>query len=146
MSNKLVKKNNMENVTFSALGLDINTNFLEAPLCDCGCGQKQGFYTEDIKQTSGDILMEQDFPVGGILVFRMNGDVLFTLKMGTEDDDILLCLLDLSKHSLQECGQVLQESLQTMEKELGMEAGYLDLKHCGILVEIAENTYKVIEE
>lgn len=146
MSNKLVKKNNMENVTFAALGLDINTNFLEAPLCDCGCGQKQGFYTEDIKQTSGDILMEQDFQVGGILVFRKNGDVLFTLKHGQEDDDILFCSLDMSNDPLNKCGQVLQESLQTMEKELGMETGYLDLKHCGILVEIAENTYKVIEE
>ena len=92
------------------------------------------------------MLREQDFPVGGILVFRKNGDVLFTLKMGTEEDDILLCLLDLSKHSLHECDQVLQESLQTMEKELGMEAGYLDLKHCGILVEIAKDTYKVLEE
>lgn len=146
MSNKLVKKNNMENVTFGTLGLDSNKNFLEAPLCDYGCGQKQGFYTEDIKQTSGDMLMEQDFQVGGILVFRKSGDVLFTLKMGTEEDDILFCLLDMCKHSLHECGQVLQESLQTMEKELGMEAGYLDLKHCAILVEIAENTYKVIEE
>ena len=145
MNNKLVKKNNMENVTFAALGLDNSTNFLEAPLCD-ECGNKQVVCTEDIKSASGQMLREQDFPVGGILVFRMNGDVLFTLKMGTEDDDILLCLLDLSKHSLQECGQVLQESLQTMEKELGMETGYLDLKHCGILVEIAKDTYKVIEE
>ena len=145
MSNKLVKRNNMENVTFAALGLDINTNFLEAPLCD-GCGNKQVIYTEDIQSASGQMLREQDFPVGGILVFRKNGDVLFTLKMGTEEDDILLCLLDLSKHSLHECDQVLQESLQTMEKELGMEAGYLDLKHCGILVEITKDTYKVLEE
>ena len=109
MSNKLVKRNNMENVTFAALGLDINTNFLEAPLCD-GCGNKQVIYTEDIQSASGQMLR------------------------------------DLSKHSLHECDQVLQESLQTMEKELGMEAGYLDLKHCGILVEIAKDTYKVLEE
>ena len=47
---------------------------------------------------------------------------------------------------MEKCNQYLQESLQTMEKELGMEAGYLDLKHCGILVEIAKDTYKVIEE
>lgn len=145
MSNKLVKRNNMENVTFAALGLDINTNFLEAPLCD-GCGNKQVICTEDIQQASGQMLWEQEFPVGSILVFRKNGDVLFTLKMGTEEDDILLCLLDLSKHSLHECGQVLQKSLQTMEKELGMEAGNLDLKHCGVMLEIAENTYKIIEE
>ena len=82
MSNKLVKRNNMENVTFAALGLDINTNFLEAPLCD-GCGNKQVIYTEDIQSASGQMLREQDFPVGGILVFRKNGDVLFTLKMKT---------------------------------------------------------------
>lgn len=30
MSNKLVKRNNMENVTFEALGLDNSKNFLEA--------------------------------------------------------------------------------------------------------------------
>ena len=145
MSNKLVKRINMENVTFAALGLDISTNFLEAPLCN-GCGNKQVICTEDIQSASGQMLREQEFPVGGILVFRKNGDVLFTLKMGIEEDDILLCLLDLSKNSLHECGQVLQESLHDMEKELGMETGYLDLKHCGVMVEIAENTYKVIEE
>lgn len=143
MSNKLVKKNNMENVTFGALGLDITKNFLEALKAE---GKKFFMRTEDIKQTSGDILMEQDFQVGGILVFRKNGDVLFTLKHGQEENDILFCSLDMSNDPLNKCGQVLQESLQTMEKELGMEAGYLDLKHCGILVEIAKDTYKVIEE
>lgn len=143
MNNKLVKKNNMEIITFGALGLDITKNFLEAPKAE---GKKYFMRTEDIKQTSGDILMEQDFQVGGILVFRKNGDVLFTLKHGQEENDILFCSLDMSNDPLNKCGQVLQESLQTMEKELGMEAGYLDLKHCGILVEIAKDTYKVIEE
>lgn len=143
MNNKLVKKNNIENVTFGALGLDITKNFLEALKAE----EKKFFMrTEDIKQTSGDILMEQDFQVGGILVFRKNGDVLFTLKHGQEENDILFCSLDMSNDPLNKCGQVLQESLKTMEKELGMEAGYLDLKHCGILVEIANNTYKIIEE
>ena len=33
MSNKLVKRNNMENVTFEALGLDSTKNFLVAPKC-----------------------------------------------------------------------------------------------------------------
>ena len=54
--------------------------------------------------------------------------------------------LDMGSDPVEKCSQVLQESLQTMEKELGMEAGNLDLKHCGILVEIAKDTYKVIEE
>ena len=102
--------------------------------------------TEDIKQASGDMLMEQDFQVGGILVLRKNGDVLFTLKKGLTNNDILFCTLDIGSDPVEKCNQYLQESLQTMEKELGMEAGYLDLKHCGILVEIAKDTYKVIEE
>lgn len=143
MNNKLVKKNNIENVTFGALGLDITKNFLEAPKAE---EKKYFMRTEDIKQTSGDMLMEQDFQVGGILVFRKNGDVLFSLKHGQEENDILFCSLDMSNDPLNKCGEVLQESLQTMEKELGMEAGYLDLKHCGIMVEIAKDTYKVIEE
>ena len=143
MSNKLVKRNNMENVTFGALGLDISTNFLEAPKAE---EKKYFMRTEDIKQSSGDMLMEQDFPIGGILIFKKNGDVLFTLKKGLTNNDILFCTLDMSNDSVEKCNQVLQESLQTMEKELGMETGYLDLKHCGILVEIANDTYKIIEE
>lgn len=143
MSNKLVKKNNMENVTFEALGLDISKNFLEALKAE---GKKYFMRTEDIKQASGDLLMEHDFPVGGILIFKKNGDVLFTLKKGLTKNDILFCTLDMGSDPVEKCSQVLQESLQTMEKELGMEAGYLDLKHCGILVEIAKDTYKVLEE
>ena len=133
----------MENVTFAALGLDNSKNFLEAPKAE---GKKYFMRTEDIKQTSGDMLMEQDFSVGGILIFKKNSDVLFTLKKGLTNNDILFCTLDMGGDSVEKCGQVLQESLQTMEKELGMEAGYLDLKHCGILVEIAKDTYTVIEE
>lgn len=143
MSNKLVKRNNMENVTFEALGLDSTKNFLVAPKSE---GKKYFMRTEDTKQASGDMLMEQDFQVGGILVLRKNGDVLFTLKKGLTNNDILFCTLDIGSDPVEKCNQYLQESLQTMEKELGMEAGYLDLKHCGILVEIAKDTYKVIEE
>ena len=143
MSRKLVKKINMENVTFEALGLDISTNFLEAPKAE---GKKYFMRTEDIKHASGDMLMEQDFSVGGILIFKKNGDVLFTLKKGLTNNDILFCTLDMESNPVEKCSQNLQESLQTMEKELGMEAGNLDLKHCGILVEIADNTYKIIEE
>lgn len=85
MSNKLVKRNNMENVTFEALGLDSTKNFLVAPKSE---GKKYFMRTEDIKQASGDMLMEQDFQVGGILVLRKNGDVLFTLKKGLTNNDI----------------------------------------------------------
>ena len=34
---------------FGAYGLDKNKNFLQAPLCECGCGEKMSLVLEDIK-------------------------------------------------------------------------------------------------
>lgn len=47
---------------------------------------------------------------------------------------------------VEECGQVLQKSLQCMEEELGVEKNALVLKHCGVMVEIEKDTFKIIEE
>ena len=134
----------LNNVTFGTLGLDSTINFLKAPMCDCG--GKQALCTEDIKQATGDMLSEQKFDVGGILVFKQDGDVLFTLKIGQTEKDIYFCTLDMSSNQLEECGQVLQKSLQCMEEELGVEKNALVLKHCGVMVEIEKDTFKIIEE
>lgn len=53
MSNKLVKKNRFENITFTELGLDEDFNFLEAPCC--GCGNKM---TLEIPPVYGDITVD----------------------------------------------------------------------------------------
>ena len=34
---------------FGAYGLDKNKNFLQAPLCECGCGEKQVLYLRQRK-------------------------------------------------------------------------------------------------
>ena len=117
----------LNNVTFGTLGLDSTINFLKAPMCDCG--GKQALCTEDIKQATGDMLSEQKFDVGGILVFKQDGDVLFTLKIGQTEKDIYFCTLDMC-----------------MEEELGVEKNALVLKHCGVMVEIEKDTFKIIEE
>lgn len=56
MSNKLVKKNRFENITFTELGLDEDFNFLEAPCCECG--NKMTLETDDIQQFCGDMLYD----------------------------------------------------------------------------------------
>ena len=93
MSNKLVKKNRFENITFTELGLDEDFNFLEAPCC--GCGNKMTLETDDIQQFCGDMLYEDECDWCGLFVIRLNGTVLVTLKTGCTEEDINFIIDDI---------------------------------------------------
>lgn len=59
---------------FGAYGLDKNKNFLQAPLCECGCGEKMSLVLEtnkDLFQFMNVMLIENDCNHCGILLTHL---------------------------------------------------------------------------
>lgn len=79
-------KNNK--MTFKFYGLDAENNFLQAPICECGCGQ----YANLVLETDDDVfgfmyamLEEHECLHCGIFAFKQNGEhVLIGLKLDGE--------------------------------------------------------------
>lgn len=131
MSNKLVKKNRFENITFAELGLDEEFNFLEAPYCDCGCGNKMLLVIDDIQQFCGDMLYEDECDWCGLFVIRLNGTVLVTLKTGCTEEDINFMEMKAPHGNYKNIGDIFDE---------------MELHKYGLLVEVRKGEYKIIEE
>lgn len=131
MSNKLVKKNRFENITFAELGLEEEFNFLEAPYCDCGCGKKMQLVIDDIQQFCGDMLFEDECDWCGLFVIRLNGTILVTLKTGCTEEDIHFAELEVPHGNYENIGDIFDE---------------LELDGYGVLVEVKKGEYKIIEE
>lgn len=129
MSNKLVKKNRFENITFTELGLDEDFNFLEAPCC--GCGNKMTLETDDIQQFCGDMLYEDECDWCGLFVIRLNGTVLVTLKTGCTEEDITFMEMKVPHGNYKNIGDIFDE---------------MELHKYGLLVEVRKGEYKIIEE
>lgn len=129
MSNKLVKKNRFENITFTELGLDEDFNFLEAPCCECG--NKMTLETDDIQQFCGDMLYEDKCDWCGLFVIRLNGTVLVTLKTGCTEEDINFMEMKVPHGNYKNIGDIFDE---------------MELHKYGLLVEVRKGEYKIIEE
>ena len=129
MSNKLVKKNRFENITFTELGLDEDFNFLEAPCCECG--NKMTLETDDIQQFCGDMLYEDECDWCGLFVIRLKGTVLVTLKTGCTEEDINFMEMKVPHGNYKNIGDIFDE---------------MELHKYGLLVEVRKGEYKIIEE
>ena len=129
MSNKLVKRNRFENITFTELGLDEDFNFLEAPCCECG--NKMTLETDDIQKFCGDMLYEDDCDWCGLFVIRLNGTVLVTLKTGCTEEDINYMKMKVPHGNYKNIGDIFDE---------------MELHKYGLLVEVRKGEYKIIEE
>ena len=78
---------------FGAYGLDKDKNFLQAPLCECGCGEKANLVLEDIKelfQFMNMMLMENDCNHCAIFAYAFDGCMYAALKVENETDDNVL--------------------------------------------------------
>ena len=74
MSNKLVKKSNLGDLSYSDLGLDVRFQFLEAPYLEDGT--KMLFQIDDVENFCAYNLNDfADF--GSILLLRQNGTFFF---------------------------------------------------------------------
>ena len=118
---------------FGAYGLDKDKNFLQAPLCECGCGEKMSLVLEDIKdlfQFMSMMLMENDCNYCGIFAYAFDGSMYTALKIENETDDPVLFF------------QIKESDLgffREWDDELGL--------HCyGLIIETQRGLWKIIED
>ena len=117
---------------FSAYGLDKDKNFLQAPLCECGCGEKMSLVLEDIKdlfQFMNAMLMENDCNHCGIFAYAFDGSMYAALKVENETDDPVLFF-------------------QIKESNLGFFREWddeLELHCYGLIIETRKGLWKIIE-
>lgn len=118
---------------FSAYGLDKNKNFLQSPLCECGCGEKMSLVLEDIKdlfQFMYAMLMENDCNHCGIFAYAFDGSMYAALKVENETDDPVLFF-------------------QIKESDLGFFREWddeLELHCYGLIIETQRGLWKIIED
>lgn len=118
---------------FSAYGLDKNKNFLQSPLCECGCGEKMSLVLEDIKdlfQFMYAMLMENDCNHCGIFAYAFDGSMYAALKVENETDDPVLFF-------------------QIQESDLGFFREWddeLELHCYGLIIETRKGLWKIIED
>lgn len=117
---------------FGAYGLDKNKNFLQAPLCECGCGEKANLVLENIKelfQFMNAMLMENDCNHCAIFAYAFDGSMYAALKVENETDDPVLFFQ-------------IQESDLGFFREWDDELGL----HCyGLIIETRNGLWKIIE-
>ena len=118
---------------FGAYGLDKNKNFLQAPLCECGCGEKMSLVLKDIKdlfQFMYAMLMENDCNHCGIFAYAFDGSMYAALKVENETDDPVLFF-------------------QIKESDLGFFREWddeLELHCYGLIIETRKGLWKIIED
>lgn len=118
---------------FGAYGLDKNKNFLQAPLCECGCGEKMNLVLEcnkDLFQFMNAMLMENDCNHCAIFAYAFDGCMYAALKVENETDNPVLFFQ-------------IQESDLGFFRECDDELGL----HCyGLIIETRKGLWKIIED
>ena len=118
---------------FSAYGLDKNKNFLQSPLCECGCGEKMSLVlktNKDLFQFMYAMLMENDCNHCGIFAYAFDGSMYAALKVENETDDPVLFF-------------------QIKESDLGFFREWddeLELHCYGLIIETRKGLWKLIED
>ena len=130
MADKIIK---FRPECFGAYGLDKNKNFLQASLCECGCGEKMNIVLEDVKelfQFMNAMLMENDCNHCAIFAYAFDGCMYAALKVENETDDPVLFFQ-------------IQESDLGFFREWDDELGL----HCyGLIIETRNGLWKIIED
>jgi hypothetical protein len=77
-----------DSITFKLCGLNTKNNFLQAPICECGCGEYANLVLKEDDDVCGfmhTMLEEHCCERCGIFAFKQNGtDVLMGLKLDGE--------------------------------------------------------------
>ena len=114
--------------TFAYYGLDKNLNFLQAPVCECGCGQCMNMVIkeDDVYGLMHELLDEHDCGYCAIFTVKRNDTAIMGVKI---DGDIRMydCKIDGHKKEL---FKALQEDMEF---------------HCyGLIEQVNEELYRII--
>ena len=117
---------------FNAYGLDKEKNFLQAPICECGCGEKAVLLLKDKKELFAfmfNMLMENDCNHCAIFTYAFDGTMYAALKVENESDDPVLFFG--------------QKNNMDFFKEWDDELDF----HCyGLMIETKRGEWKIIED
>ena len=118
---------------FGAYGLNKNKNFLQAPLCECGCGEKANLVLKtdkDLFRFMNMMLLENDCNHCAIFAYAFDGSMHAALKFENETDDPVMLFK-------------IEETNLGFFKEWDDE---LDLHCYGLIIETKNGLWKIIED
>lgn len=78
---------NFSNITFNTCGLDIGRNFMQAPICDCGCNGKLNVILEDdedVVSFCGEMCYENDCDQCAVFAITDRNVLIAAIKYGDE--------------------------------------------------------------
>ena len=81
-------------LTFRSCGLNRTQNFLESPICPCGCGERANIILKTNKEVFdfiGAMLYENDCNHCAIFVVRNDGTMNFGIKLSEDDIQLYRC-------------------------------------------------------
>ena len=127
---KIITFNRKPSITFEKCGLNIEKNFLQAPICECGCGGKASIVLNsqsDVSQFCGQMCAENDCNQCAVFAINKDNSLIGAIKLG---DDIRIIG---STGSLDDYGT------------LGEIADEFELHCYGLICWYEDNFYNVIE-
>jgi hypothetical protein len=118
---------------FGVYGLDSGKNFLQSPVCPCGCGEKAVMLLEDFEEMTNfafNMLMENDCCHCAIFMHSISGIMYAFAKMLDENDEISVSYTYSDSSDF--------KFFKTVDDELEF--------HCyGLLVETQHGQWKIVD-
>ena len=137
MSNKLIKYK-FRNESFAGYGLNKFKNFLQAPVCECGCGGKGSILLknrEDLFGLMHTLLMDNECDCCAIFAHAFDGNMYTAIKCKSNET------IDIDETPINFFGA--KDDYLEFFQEWDGEVGF----HCyGLLIESKKVEWKVIED
>lgn len=137
MSNKLIKYK-FRNESFAGYGLNKYKNFMQSPVCECGCGGSCSLLLNDKKELFGfmhTMLMESDCDCCAIFAHAYDGNLYVAIKCMLDDED--------SQDDMPVKFFGAKDDYIEFFQEWDGEVGF----HCyGLMIETQKGKWKVIED
>ena len=122
-----------EKLTLADFGLNPALNFLEALLCECGCGTYMNLCVEKdegIESLCGDLVLFDECGHCAVFALRLDGSLVYSLKTRYESSEPETYI-----HHAEGTGG---------NKNIGRMVTELGLHKYGMLVEVGKDEYKVL--
>lgn len=120
----------LSSVTLKSCGLNKENNFLQAPICECGCGRKCDIILhdqEDIMDFCEEICYESDCEYCGVFAITDENEVILTIKCEGE----VICYSHTYDNNPELIGSIFNE---------------IELHCFGLIVYNGNDCYRVVEE
>lgn len=126
---------NFDNITFDMCELDKEKNFLQAPICECGCGGYMDIcaYDDEIADICEQLVEVNDCNHCGVFAITSRNNCVFVLKMYDDETDEVV-INAFQKYAISDYG------------DIGKIANELELHCYGLLVCKKPGLYRIVVE